>query len=396
MVLPVDTEPPVAGRAANAGGEGEDVAVTLNDDLVFEVLRRVDPVTLATASCVNSDFRHMADNEGLWEELCNKRWPSTRDADVKSILSTVGGFKKLYAECYPLIVNRELPVSREEDEFVSEDCDLWWEDDDDLDEQGASDLSPSNVISIVDVVYKGNSVFSRTVEGIPGAGDFLGWFSNCPFRIDLLKSPEEEDERSDHENQNAVVIEDDLPSITSVEKERKDGKFWKALWDNVRVSWVLINKKTKQMANLTSWKPLGGLRHWPCDEDYLIRFGSILPANRDSLCSAVQCNIVMKCRFANVGEGETLKTTLRLTELSMQLEDMGGAHVNGKDSLAILHRALSCPKSRNHTDVLDSYHQYLKVQSELKEKKIRHEGRLDTAAVVSGISVFLFVCYFII
>jgi hypothetical protein len=388
------SEPGVSGTGRV---EQMDRAVTLDDDLVFEVLRRVDPVTLATASCVSSDFRSMASNEALWEKLSAKRWPSAKDDDVKSILSSVGGFKKMYAECYPLIVNRAQPVLREEDDFVSEDCDLWWEDDDDLDEQEASDLAPSNLISIVDVVYKGKSVFSRTVEGIPGADDFLGWFSNCPFRIDLLKTPEEEDERWDsYENLNVVQIEEDLPSITSVEKERKDGKFWKALWDNMRVSWILINKKTKQMANLTSWKPLGGLRHWPCDEDYLIRFGSILPANRDSLCSAVQCNIVMKCRFANVGEGDKLKTTLRLTELSMQLEDMGGAHVNGKDSLAILHRALSCPKSRNHADVLDSYHRYLKDQSELKEKKIRHEGRLDTAAVVSGISVFLFLCYFIV
>lgn len=79
-------------------------------------------MTLATAGCVSSNFWSMASNEALWEKLCNKRWPSTRDADVKSISSSVGGFKKMYAECYPLIMNRELPVLREEDEFVSEDC----------------------------------------------------------------------------------------------------------------------------------------------------------------------------------------------------------------------------------------------------------------------------------
>lgn len=370
----------------------EEISV-LDNDLVFEVLKRVDPMTLATASCVSSDFRSMSEDEALWKKFCNKRWPSTKDGEAKSILLSVGGYKKLYAECYPLIVSREQPVVSDDEELIAEHCNDWWEDDDEFDPE-ASDLSPANLISIVDVVYNEKSVFSRTIEGIPGADDFLGWFSNCPFRVDLLKSPDEEE--LEQESQNAVVIEDDLPSITSVEKERKDGKFWKALWDNMRVSWILINKKTMQMANLASWKPLGGLRHWPCDEDYLIRFGSILPANRDSLCSAVQCNIVMKCRFASVVIGETVKTTLRLTELSMQLEDMEGAHVNGKDSLAILHRALSCPKSRNHPDVLDSYLMYLKAQSELKERKIRHEGRLDTAAVVSGISVFLFICYFIL
>ncbi|KAL2652305.1 hypothetical protein R1flu_020433 [Riccia fluitans] len=365
---------------------GEDLGLEagpLNNDIVFEVLKRVDPVTLATVSCASSGIRKVSGDEVLWEKCCNERWPSTKDFEIKALIKEVGGFQKLYGKCYPLIISKEQSLPRDFGDYEMDDSDEWW----DKEDKGGYDFSPSNLVSFVDVVYGEKCIFSKTIHGIPGAEDFLGWFSSCPFRIDLLRSPEEEDERG----QAPVLITHGLPSIVSVDRERKDGKFWKALWDNVRVSWIMINKKTKEMANLSSWKPLGGLRHWPCGGDFLIRFGSVLPARRSCLC-----NIVIKCRLSDSDVGETVNSKLRLTELSMQLEDMGGAHVNGKESLAILHTALGCPRSSLHTDVLTSYHQYLKAQSELKERKTRQEVRLDTAAVVSGIGIFMFICYSII
>jgi hypothetical protein len=98
--------------------EQMDRAVTPDDNLVFEVLRQVDPVKLATVSCVSSKSRSMASNEALRENLCAKQWSSAKDDDMKSILFAIGGFKKIHAECYPLIVNRAQPVIREEDDIA--------------------------------------------------------------------------------------------------------------------------------------------------------------------------------------------------------------------------------------------------------------------------------------
>ena len=33
-------------------------------------------------------------------------WPSTNREDVKSLISSIGGFRKFYADCFPLIVNK--------------------------------------------------------------------------------------------------------------------------------------------------------------------------------------------------------------------------------------------------------------------------------------------------
>ncbi|GLT78019.1 hypothetical protein SLA2020_495690 [Shorea laevis] len=103
----------------------------------------------------------------------------------------------------------------------------------------------------------------------------------------------------------------------------------------------------------------------------------------------------MKFRVIHT-EGEGTQTTLKLTELSMQLEDMEGAHVNGRNSLLILKEALSCHRSKNYSEVLESCHLYSKVQSELKEEKIRNESRLDRLCILSGIATFLMFWYYML
>lgn len=370
-------------------GLENDMNMQVNSDVLYEVLTRGDGLTLATAACASSVLHSIAGNENIWERVCNLQWPATKDPDVKSFISSSGGFQKFYSECFPLIVNKQ-PVVFDELDTTLKDAEDWSDDDEDTMEE-LSGTSTDDFVSIVDVVFRGRSVESKVLHGIPGADDFHGWFSNCPFRIDMLSY---NDEDEDQASPSAVVIIEDLPTVTSIEKERKDGRFWKALWDDIRVSWILINKKTKQMANLASWRPLGGQRHWPSDNDFLVRFGSILPAHRLLSRKVVQCNVVLKCRIVNVGRQDCFKSSLKITELSMQLEDMGGAHLNGRHSLLVLKEALRCGKSMNHEKVLKSYHQYLRAQSDMKEEKLRSEGRVDTAYIICGILSFISLCYF--
>ncbi|KAI5078680.1 hypothetical protein GOP47_0006351 [Adiantum capillus-veneris] len=252
--------------------------------------------------------------------------------------------------------------------------------------------SPDDFISIVDVVFRGKPVVTRVLHGIPGASDFHGWFSNCPFRIDALTYNDEDDEQA---FASGTVISEDLPLVVSIEKERKEGRFWKALRDDIRVSWIVVNKRTKQMANLSSWRPLCGQRHWPSDKHFLVRFGSILPAHPLLSRKVVQCNVVLKCKLlTNCSLTEARKSALVITELSLQLEDMAGAHLNGRHSVLALMEALSCRKSMNHNEVLKSYRQYIRVQSELKEEKLKSEGWIDTICIIWGIISFVsFFCY---
>lgn len=370
--------------------ENDDVEVIVNTDVLYEVLRRVDGVTLATAACAGSLFYSVSSNEEMWERVCNQLWPSTRDPEVKSIVSSLGGFRKFYGACFPLIVYKQ-PFVFDASDTIMKDEEDWFDDEEDMIEE-LFDTSLDDFMSIVDVIFRGKPIVSRVLHGIPGAGDVHGWFSNFPFRIDLVSHSEEDE---DHTSTNDIVISDDLPMVLSIEKERKDGRFWKALWDDIELSWIVINKKTKQMANLASWRPLGGQRHWPNEKDFLVRFGSILPTHELLSGKVVQCNVVLKCRLlSNFSLAECNRaSSFMITELSMQLEDMAGAHLNGRHSLLVLKEVLSCKKSMNHHKVLKWYGQYIRAQSERKEQKLRSKGQVDILCIICGILSFMSFCY---
>ncbi|KAM0027854.1 putative F-box-like domain superfamily protein [Helianthus debilis subsp. tardiflorus] len=366
-------------------GPVEDMA-TLSTDLFYDILKRLDGATLASASCACASFSSMSKEERLWQNVCSSMWPSTKRDDVKNLISQIGGFKKFYADCFPLIVNKNVS------EFTWRDYPEYPEELTEAEYYGDFDefqnVSPSDFVFIVDIRYKDKSICSKVIWGIPNANGFNGWFSNCPFRIDLFSFSGQGD---DHTGGVTLSIDDGLPLVTSMERERKDGKLWQELRDGIRLSWIVVNTKAKKAANLSSWSPLGGQRHWPTEKDFLLRFGSILPAEDILPCQMVECILAMKFQ---VTEASGVQTTLKLTELCMQLGDMEGAHVNGRNSLLVLNEALSCNRSKNYNLALESCHLYSKVQSEIKEEKMRYESRLDKLWIFGGITVFVTLfCY---
>lgn len=359
----------------------------LSCDLFYDILRRLDGLSLASAACACATFRSISKEERLWENVCTSMWPSTYREDVKSLISSIGGFRKYYADCFPLVINEEIPDfhSAEYLDYPEE----WTEGEYYGDFES---ISPSDFVSIVDIWYKDKTICSKVLWGIPNTNGFHSWFYNCPFRVDLLTSAARD---NDVEGEVTLSSLDGLPPLVSMERERKDGKVWQELWTGLRLSWIVVNPKLKRSANLASWSPLGGQRHWPTDNDFLIRFGSILPAKDILPCQVVECMLNMKFRVVRT-EGEGGETRLKLTELSMQLVDMEGAHVNGRNSLLVLKEALYCHKSKNYSKVVEVCQLYSKVQSELKQEKMRYESRLDRLCILSGIAAFVTLCYYIL
>nr|XP_043637740.1 probable F-box protein At2g36090 [Erigeron canadensis]XP_043637741.1 probable F-box protein At2g36090 [Erigeron canadensis] len=366
-----------------------DNMATLSSDLFYDILKRLDGATLASASCACAAFSSISKEERLWEDVCSSMWPSTKRDDVKSLISSIGGFKKFYAFCFPLIVSKEVPEFRGSDysEYPDEELNEaeYYGDFDEFES-----VSPSDFVSIVDIRYKDKTICSEVIWGIPNANGVNGWFSNCPFRIDLFTFTGRGGDNTGGVTLNAS---DGLPLVFSMEKERKDGKLWQELCDGIRLSWIVVNTKSKQTANLSSWSPLGGQRHWPTDKDFLLRFGSILPAKDILPCQMVECIIAMKFQVTEVSE---FQTSLKLTELCMQLGDMEGAHINGRNSLLVLKEALSSDRSKNYSLALESCHLYSKVQSEIKEEKMRYESTLDQLWIFGGITAFVTLCSYIL
>ncbi|XP_057800834.1 F-box protein At2g27310-like [Salvia miltiorrhiza] len=365
-----------------------DSMASLSSDLCYDILRRLDGANLAIAACTCAAFSSISKEEKLWENVCSSMWPSTNSNDVKTLISSVGGFKKFYADCFPLIVNKEVPEFHCNDyyDYPQE----WTEADYYGDEDEVENISPSDFVSIVDIRFREKTICSKVLWGIPYANGSSGWFYNCPFRIDLLANAARDDEQADEV---VLSVSDGLPPSWSIERERKDGKLWHELRDGIRLSWILVNIKTKKAANLSSWSSIGGQRHWPTDKDFLIRFGSILPAKGILPCQVVECILIMKFKVVVAEDGGS-HTTIKLSELSMQLGDMEGSHVNGRNSLLVLKEALNCPRSKNYSEALESCHLYSKVQSELKEEKMRYENRLDTLWILGSIAACATFCLY--
>ncbi|KMZ67186.1 hypothetical protein ZOSMA_273G00040 [Zostera marina] len=349
---------------------------SLSSDILYDILRRLDGGNLARVGCVCNEFHTISIEEKLWEDVCNTLWPSTCREDVRSLISSIGGYRKFYADCFPLIINRPATAAAAaDDDTIHTDTD-------------SESVLPSDFVSIVDVKYRDRTIYSKIVHGIPGSDGFQqGWFYNCPFRFDMLDSD------TMLEGELTLSSADGLPLVTSMERERKDGKLWRDLHGNVKLSWIIVDTKIKQAANLASWVPMTGQRHWPTDNDFFLRFGSILPARNILRCHAAECILVMKFSAdiitGGVGGG------VRLRELSMQLEDIGGARVNGKNSLLVLKQGLSCHRSRNYGEILKSCQMYFKAQMEHKQEKIEQEIQLDRFCILCGFFMFFFfICCF--
>lgn len=369
---------------------------SLSSDLFYDILKRLDGPTLASAACACVAFSSISREEQLWENVCSSMWPSINSEEVRSLISSIGGFRKFYSDCFPLIVNKEVPDCQW-NEYLEYNEELteaeYYGDVNELES-----ISPSDFVSLVDVRFKDRIICSKVLWGIPNANGFNGWFYNCPFRVDLLSYSFRNDDDGDgngngNENEIILSVSDGLPPIDSMERERKDGKLWSELRDGLRLSWIMVNRKVRQAANLASWSPLRGQRHWPTERDFVVRFGSVLPAKDILPCQVVECILSMKFQVVTTEE-EGSSTSLRLTELSMQLEDMEGAHVNGRNSLLILKEALSCRRSKDYSEALESCQLYSKVQSELKEEKMRNENRIDRLCIFSGIAAFATLWYY--
>uniref|UniRef100_A0A7I4C2W6 F-box domain-containing protein n=1 Tax=Physcomitrium patens TaxID=3218 RepID=A0A7I4C2W6_PHYPA len=193
----------------------------------------------------------------------------------------------------------------------------------------------------------------------------------------------------DDEGITAVAIQTELSSVSSAEG------LWKALNENMTVSWILVNKKTGRMVNLASWKPVDGLRHWPCDGDFVLQFGTVIPSTERLRNHAVHCNVAAKVRHFNVGTADGgCKPVIGVTEVGMKLENIGGARLNGRESVALLDKVLSCNRTVSFSTVLHSHREFHRNRVAWKTERIRQENQRElTVALISGVGAFLCLCY---
>ncbi|KAL3532125.1 hypothetical protein ACH5RR_005646 [Cinchona calisaya] len=312
------------------------------DIIESHILTRLDGPSLAAASCSSATLHHLSSQEHLWSHICHSTWPSTTSPRVSRLISTFpnGGPRAFFVNSYPLPLPE--PTSRD-----------------------SRSSPPPELISAVDISYRNKLIFSKVEE----TETVTGWFRCSPFRIDLLEPKE---------------------VVPTPIKHTEGDDTCTSLIQDMTLSWILIDPIGRRAVSLSSHKPVSVQRHWLTGE-VQVRFASILAADQKGATRGhVQCGIVVTCGKSEGGE-------MQVREVSMEMEDMDGMHLIGRDSLVVLHKALEGKRGKaiNREDEgRRRYKEYVEMKRERKERKQRTEGALDVLCVAFGVSIFVaFWCF---
>ncbi|KAH9317525.1 hypothetical protein KI387_019294 [Taxus chinensis] len=326
---------------------------SLSSDIIAEILRRADGTTLATAASSSSTLKSIAFQEWLWEDLCSSLWPSTQTGEIKQLISSLGGFRKFYGYCFPLLnVCWKHPTIDFKEEY-QENFNV-------AEEEVVHDavpVSPDDMVTLLDIHFNNKSIYSKVISA-DGMSHFhrtsCSFFQTSPFHIDLLCN-------GDGINMPSILIDD-------IEKEKGvDSSKIFQVQNMMRLSWIIINTRTKRAVNLSSWRPLQARRTFRSrGNEFTIRFGSILPADHNAMpLDLIACNIMVRCRSAG---GETMN--LQINEISIQMEDVVGNQMNVREGALAIERAMKWEgRSKEHDNIIETCRQVLEIHSEYDHMK---------------------------
>ncbi|KAL3642703.1 hypothetical protein CASFOL_013518 [Castilleja foliolosa] len=320
-----------------AQGCGANDISSLHPDIInSHIFTRLDGPSLASAACCSAALRRLSSSSDLWSQICHSTWPSTASPLLSHLIPTFpgGGARAFFSKAYP-IISDVIP--------------------------SPPSTPPPNLISAVDIRYKDKLIFSKAQE----TETLTDWFRCSPFRVDMLEPKE----------------------VVPTHIRHSDGGACEEMINCMTLSWIVIDPIGRCAANLSSQNPVSARRHWLTGE-VQVRYASILA---DEYHGHVMCGIVVTCGESARG-GE-----MQVREVSLEMEDMDGIHLNGKDSLVFLQGAVVGKKGTGRNSVQESQRRYRKFEEmkrERRERKLRTEGALDILCVAFGVSILIsFGCF---
>lgn len=262
------------------------------------------------------------------------KWPSMDDPRVIQLISAFpNGYRGCFSDSFPILTAY------------------------DKDQPAKLTSLPSKLISAVDLSYRERPVSSRVLETETGSE----WFQHSPFRVDLLDPKEV------------------LPIPIKID-DWDDDMWQQDLKQNLTLSWIIIDPTRKRAGNFPSLEPVSVQRHWLTGE-VRVEYATVLGCNRFGF---VECKVVVTC-----GMSEQLQGELHVREACLQVEDMDGKYLNGKDSLVTLMRAMEFGKrSRKEEERRKRHGEYLEMKRLKRERKVLKEKVMDVACV-TGVSILL-------
>ncbi|KAK1683128.1 hypothetical protein QYE76_043976 [Lolium multiflorum] len=292
------------------------MATTIEDvhaDVLACALRRLDGRSLAAASCATAGLRALAADPDTWRALCLAQWPSL--ALAAHHLSAIPP-RRLFADASPFpraqLTTTPIPL-------------------------------PENLLSAVDVSYRGTPLLSRVVA-TPGCS--TPWFRGAPFRLDAVdcKKP-------------APITAPFSPA-------------------ELELSWLLIDPARGRAVNASSGRAVAVGRHWYTGET-LVRFAVVL----GGCCfeTTVACS----------------EEAAHVSEVSLAVEDADGSALSGEGALRLLAAAMEGERrggEREREEVRARYQAFVRSKKGRKESKARREAIIDLCcSAASAVVVLAFI-----
>ncbi|GAV78262.1 hypothetical protein CFOL_v3_21730, partial [Cephalotus follicularis] len=323
------------------------ISIVHPDIIQTPILTRLDGPTLAAAACATSQLHALSIQEKLWQDICSSTWPSVNDPRVRHVISTFpSGYRSFFSDSFPAL--------------------------DDQQQRQLPSIHPaSKLISAVDIYYQDRLIFSKVEE----TETVNSWFMCSPFRVDLL-DPKESVSVSTPVQQTPIhQFNDDTETLLN------------NIEDNMTLSWILIDPTQKRAVNLSSRRPVSVERHWLTGE-VQVHFATIMAGDGrwGSSEEYVECGVVVTCGVKEGGGG------MHLSEVSLQVEDMEGKSLNGRDSLVILGGAMESGKRRKEkerNEGKERFEEFMDRKMERKERMVKRERVLDMVCVSIGIVSFV-------
>ncbi|KAJ4849681.1 hypothetical protein Tsubulata_044288 [Turnera subulata] len=315
-----------------------------HDILRAHILTRLDGLSLVSTACTSNELHSLSSQEDLWANICHSTWPSTSTPRLRHVISNFpSGPRSFFSHSFPLLLLSAAaaaspPMNR--------------------------DRPPSELISAVDIFYRGDLIFSKVVETETASG----WFRCSPFRIDMLEPKD--------------TCHTPIPHPESIDMCQRLG-------EDLTLSWILVDPDWARAMNVSGQRPVSVQRHWLSGEVHA-QFSVVLAGGSRSGRGRrrgewVQCGIVVTCGGGVEGGG------MHVRGVTLQVEDLDGAYLNGKEALGILDGAFEGRKGISGRRVREGkrrYEEFLEMKRERKERELKLEGTLDMLCVGFGVLLF--------
>lgn len=202
------------------------------------------------------------------------------------------------------------------------------------------------------------------------------WFLSAPFRVDILDAKESVN--------------------TRVPYPGGDYEAWvRDMEESMKLNWILIDPVKKRAANISSRDAVSATRNW-LTGDLEIRFSTVVGMVMGKRAAEVAA--VVSCGSAETWKevDEEVGGEVHVREVRLQVEDIEGKCLKGRESVVILQGLLEGRRSCKDECGKRRYEEYVEMKTQWRKKKERREKAQDTICMVFGFSLFVLLWSFIL